>query len=346
MKRHLAAITLAASIITPVQAGDFSQYEELTAMIAQLEAEQIYAPGELASLFEFVNRNDNTLERIAKPAESKEWKDYRPLFMTEARIRDGLAFWDQYRDAFVRAEAQTGVPQKMILAILGVETKYGFNKGGTRVIEALATLGFDYPPRAPFFRSELREFLVLTKQNGMDPLAVKGSYAGAMGFPQFMPSSWRKLAIDFDGDGRIDLINNPVDAIGSIANYFKANGWQPGGLVTVRARISGNGYDSATSKELKTVSTLADMERQGLTPRNPLPAGATTPASGIRLQGTNGAEFWIAFNNFYVITKYNRSILYAMAAHQLADALEAARTERDQAASLGGSAEGLPRPPL
>lgn len=346
MKRHLAAIALAASSIMPAQAGDFSQYEELAAMIAQLEAENVYAPGELAGLFEFVNRNDNTLERIAKPAEGKEWKDYRPLFMTDSRIRDGLAFWDRYSDAFARAEAQTGVPQKMILAILGVETKYGFNKGGTRVIEALATLGFDYPPRAPFFRSELREFLVLTKQNGMDPLAVKGSYAGAMGFPQFMPSSWRKLAVDFDGDGRIDLIENPVDAIGSIANYFKANGWQPGGPVAVRARISGNAYDAATSKELKPVSTLADMERQGLAPRETLALPPLTAASGIRLQGTNGGEFWIGFNNFYVITKYNRSILYAMAAHQLADALEAAKQERDQAAAAAASAGGSTPAPL
>ena len=346
MHRYLAAALLAAVCSTPVHAGDFSQYDELAAMIAQLESDQVYAPGELAGLFEFVNRNDSTLERIARPAESKEWKDYRPLFMTESRVRDGLAFWDQHRDAFARAEAQTGVPQKMILAILGVETKYGFNKGGTRVIEALATLGFDYPPRAPFFRSELREFLVLTKQNGMDPLAVKGSYAGAMGFPQFMPSSWRKLAIDFDGDGRIDLIDNPVDAIGSIANYFKANGWQPGGPVAVRARISGNSYDGATSKELKTVSTLADMERQGLSPRTALSLAPVTPASGIRLQGTNGGEFWIGFNNFYVITKYNRSILYAMAAHQLADALEAAKQERDQAAAAAASAGGSTPAPL
>ena len=320
-------------------AGDFSQYEELTALIEQLEADKIYAPGELALLFEQVNRQPKVLESIARPAEkSKEWRDYRPIFMTNARVSDGLAFWDQYRAELTQAEKATGVPASMILAILGIETKYGGNKGSYPVIEALATLGFDYPPRAPFFRKELKEFLILTKQNGMDPLTIRGSYAGAMGFPQFMPSSWRNLAVDFDGDNRIDLINNPVDAIGSIANYFKGNGWRGGEPVVVRARLSGQLYDAATSTELKTVSTLQALAAQGLSPRDSLAGTApTTPASGIRLQGMNGGEFWIGLNNFYVITRYNRSILYAMAAVQLSQALEAAQQERDQAAAAAAS---------
>lgn len=337
----LAALALAAG---SSQAGDFSQYEELTAMIAQLEADKTYAPGELAGIFSSVMRQDRILELIARPAEkSKEWKDYRPIFMTESRVRDGLSFWDQHRDTLTRAEQTYGVPASMILAILGVETKYGSNKGGFKVIEALATLGLDYPPRAPFFRKELREFLVLSKQNGMDPLAVQGSYAGAMGFPQFMPSSWRRLAVDFDGDGRIDLINNPVDAIGSIGNYLKANGWRQGEPVAVRARIQGQDYDNATSKELKPATTLAELARQGLSPREPLTQAmpATTAVSGLRLQGTNGGEFWIGFNNFFVITTYNRSILYAMAAHQLAEALDTARKERDQAVAVATTGVNL-----
>jgi len=326
----LAALGLFAG---STQAGDFSQYEELTALIDQLEADKIYAPGELSKLFEQVYRQPKVLESIARPAEkSKEWRDYRPIFMTSARVSDGLAFWDTYRADLTRAEKATGVPASMILAILGIETKYGNNKGSYPVIEALATLGFDYPPRAPFFRKELKEFLILTKQNGMDPLAIQGSYAGAMGFPQFMPSSWRNLAVDFDGDRKIDLINNPVDAIGSIANYFKGNGWRAGEPVVVRARLSGQTYDAATSTDLQTVGTLATLAAQGLTPRDPLNVVQTTPASGIRLQGMNGGEFWIGFNNFYVITRYNRSILYAMAAVQLSQALEAAKQERDQAA--------------
>lgn len=321
------------------QAGDFSQYEELTALIEQLEADKIYAPGELATLFEQVNRQPKVLEAIARPAEkSKEWRDYRPIFMTSARVSDGLAFWDTYRADLNRAEKATGVPASMILAILGIETKYGNNKGSYPVIEALATLGFDYPPRAPFFRKELKEFLILTKQNGMDPLVIQGSYAGAMGFPQFMPSSWRNLAVDFDSDSRIDLINNPVDAIGSIANYFKGNGWRAGEPVVVRSRLAGQLYDTATSTELKTVSTLQALATQGLSPRDPIAnLAASTPASGIRLQGMSGGEFWIGFNNFYVITRYNRSILYAMAAVQLSQALEAAQQERDQVAATAAS---------
>lgn len=153
-----------------------------------------------------------------------------------------------------------------------------------------------------------------------------------MGLPQFMPSSWRNLAVDFDGDSRIDLINNPVDAIGSIANYFKGNGWRPGEPVAARARLTSQNYDNATSTELKAVSTLAQLANQGLVPRDLANLPGNTPASGIRLQGTNGGEFWIGFNNFYVITRYNRSILYAMAALQLSQALDAAKQERDQVA--------------
>lgn len=330
-----AAITaLALSTGGHAIAGDFSKYDELNDMIETLEAQQIYAPGELAKLFEDVSRQDKILELIARPAEkSREWKDYRPIFMQSSRVDAGVDFWEQYQEPLARAEAQFGVPASMILAILGVETKFGGNKGGYKVIEALATLGFDYPPRAKFFRNELREFLILSKQNGINPLEAKGSYAGAMGFPQFMPSSWRRLAIDFDGDGRIDLINNPVDAIGSIANYFKANGWKAGEPVTVRAAIHGDSYDDATSTDLKTTSTIADLAKAGITPRQKQLFPANTPVSGLRLQGDNGGEFWIGFNNFFVITRYNRSILYAMATHQLAEEIQAAHDKKTADAS-------------
>jgi membrane-bound lytic murein transglycosylase B len=327
-KTLLCAIISSACLpSTPAHAlGEFLQYEELDAIITSLEADKTYAPGELKALFEQVARDEGVLKAIARPAEgTKEWKDYRPIFLTKERIDKGLAFWRTHEATLNRAEAQYGVPAEMILAILGVETKYGGNKGRNRVIDALATLGLDYPPRAPFFRKELREFLVLSRENGMDPLNTWGSYAGAMGFPQFMPSSWRRLAVDFDDDGKIDLINNPVDAIGSIANYFKANGWKNGEPVTVRARIISQDYDGIVSKELKTTNTLGDIAKKGLIPRDAVGYLAATPASAIRLQGDNGGEFWLGFNNFYVITTYNRSILYAMAAFQLSQELKAAR---------------------
>lgn len=312
-------------------AGEFLAYEELRGVIEQMEREKIYAPGELDTLFAEVARDEGVLKAIARPAEgTKEWKDYRPIFMTQERISKGVEFWKQHADTLDRAEKTYGVPAEMIVAILGVETKYGGNKGRNRVVDALATLGLDYPPRAPFFRKELREFLILSKENGLDPLTTYGSYAGAMGFPQFMPSSWRNLAVDFDGDGKRDLINNPVDAIGSIANYFKANGWQTGEPVVARARIISQDYDSIVSKELKTTSTLDEIAKKGLVPREPATYLAVAPASAIRLQGENGGEFWLGFTNFYVITKYNRSILYAMAAYQLSQELKTAYTGQSQ----------------
>lgn len=338
MLKTLLCAVISSACLKPVPAhalGEFLQYEELEAIITSLEQDKTYAPGELKTLFEQVARDEGVLKAIARPAEgTREWRDYRPIFLTQERIEKGLDFWRTHEATLNRAEAEYGVPPEMILAILGVETRYGGNKGRNRVIDALATLGFDYPPRAPFFRKELREFLVLSRENGLDPLNTWGSYAGAMGFPQFMPSSWRRLAVDYDGDGKIDLINNPVDAIGSIANYFNSNGWKSGEPVTVRARIISQDYDGIISKELKTVNTLGEIARKGLVPREVAGHLATTPASAIRLQGENGGEFWLGFTNFYVITTYNRSILYAMAAFQLSQELKAAReAELAQAAS-------------
>ena len=307
------------------QAGDFDQYEELQGMITSLEKEGAWPPGELTALFTGVNRQDKVLEAIARPAEkTREWKNYRPNFVNDERIRKGVDFWNRQETVLSAASAQFGVPPEIIVAILGVETKYGGNKGSFRVIDTLSSLAFDYPPRAAFFRKELRTFLVLAREQNMDPMETYGSYAGAMGFPQFMPSSWRNLAVDYSGDGKTDLINSEVDAIGSIGNYFLANGWKSGEPVAVRARITGDNYDEAVSTDLKSQSTLGELAGRGLEPRDPgLPP--ETPAWAIRLQGENGAEFWLAFNNFYVITRYNRSYNYAMAVFQLAEALRNAR---------------------
>jgi membrane-bound lytic murein transglycosylase B len=345
LKSLLCAFISSFCMQTPANAtGEFLAYEELRGVIEQLERDKAYAPGELDALFAQVGRDEGVLKAIARPAEStKEWKDYRPLFMTTERIEKGLAFWDEHADTLARAEATYGVPPEMILAILGVETRYGGNKGRNRVIDALATLGLDYPPRAPFFRKELREFLLLAKENGLDPLTTYGSYAGAMGYPQFMPSSWRKLAVDFDGDGRRDLINNPVDAIGSIANYFKANGWKTGEPVVARARIVTQDYDSVITKDLATMTTLDEIAKKGLVPREAGTYLAQEPASAIRLQGENGGEFWLAFTNFYVITKYNRSTMYAMAAWQLSQELKAAR-EAQLARAAVATAPGITEP--
>lgn len=330
----LLSLFCAQPAVVPAQ--DYQGYEELQAVAAQLEHDGIYAPGELQALFADVHRQPQVLTAIAKPAESKEWKDYRPLFLTPERLQAGLAFWREHADTLAKAEAEFGVPAEMILGILGVETKYGVNKGRIRVVDALATLAFDYPPRGPFFRKELREFLLLAKEQGLDPLTTYGSYAGAMGYSQFIPSSWRNLAIDYDGDGKRDLINSPVDAIGSIANYFQKNGWQPSEPVTIKARITNQDYDNAVTEELKVTKTIGELAQKGLeSADSPLPPALS--ASAIRLYGAKGNEFWLTFNNFYVITRYNRSKLYAMAAWQLALELKAAREAELTAPALPAS---------
>jgi membrane-bound lytic murein transglycosylase B len=326
MRRLLTCLLLLAATATAHATGEYNNYEELQALIEQMEQqEKSYAPGELAALFSQVNRQDKVLTAIARPAEAvKEWKDYRPGFMQAERIQGGVDFWNRNQLTLDRAYRVYGVPPEIVVAIIGVETRYGLSAGRFRVLDTLATLAFDYPPRAPFFRKELHEYLQLAHDARLDPLNTYGSYAGAMGFGQFMPSSWRNFAVDFDGDGRIDIINSPIDAIGSVANYFKGNGWKNGELVAIRAHIINQNYDAIINKDLGVNSTLGDIAQKGLIPRENGSYMAKTAASALRLQGENGAEFWLCFNNFYVITKYNRSVLYAMAVWQLSQAIKAA----------------------
>ncbi|PTQ90396.1 lytic murein transglycosylase B [Agitococcus lubricus] len=324
-------LCLLAVLSCPLQmatAGDFDNYEELQALISSMEREGIYPEGELTALFSMVKRQNKALDAIARPAEkTKEWKDYKNQFLSAERINNGVEFWQRYNKALNLASEQYGVPPEIIVAIIGVETKYGANKGNFKVLDALTSLAFDYPPRAPFFRKELRTFLQLAKEQNLNPLETYGSYAGAMGFGQFMPSSWRNLAVDFDADGKIDLLNNPIDAIGSVANYFKANGWQTGLPVVSRAKIIADNYDDApNNKDLKAVSTLNALSALGLVPRDTVKA-SDLAVNAIRLQGDNGAEFWLAFDNFYVITRYNRSLLYAMAVFQLSESIKEVRNQ-------------------
>lgn len=195
----------------------------------------------LSQTFAKVEVKDSILKAISRPAEkSKPWYDYRKIFITDKRINGGVKFWQQHAEALQAAEQKYGVPVEVIIAILGVETRYGGNVGGYRVVDALSTLAFRYPPRSPFFRSELEHFLLLTREEKMSLLDPVGSYAGAMGLGQFMPSSYREYAVDFDGDGKRDIWTNPVDAIGSIANYLKRHGWIAGESIVHQTEISGS----------------------------------------------------------------------------------------------------------
>ncbi len=323
----LSAIGLLGAVGTaPGLAGAYENAAQVDAFIAEMTREHGFAEAPLREMFAGAERKQPILDAISRPAERvKPWKEYRPIFITDARIAQGVEFWNRHAEALARAEREYGVPAQVIVAIIGVETFFGRNTGSWRVIDALATLGFDYPPRADFFRKELREFLLLTREQQVDPLALKGSYAGAMGLPQFMPSSFRAYAVDFDRDGHIDIWNNPVDAIGSVASYFQRHGWVAGDPVVTRARIEGTRFADGLTEGLEPVKSVGDLRQLGWTPLDAVDDNYAVTA--FRLEGAEGDEFWMGLPNFYVITRYNRSVMYAMAVHQLSAALLTQRQE-------------------
>ena len=241
------------------------------------------------------------------------WKDYRPIFVTQKRISKGNRFLQENREILARAEKEYGVPAEIITAIIGVETYYGTRSGKTPVFDSLVTLGFDYPPRSPFFLSELEQYLLLAGEEDIDVHTVRGSYAGAMGMPQFISSSYRHYAVDFDGDGKRDLLHNKEDVIGSVANYFKVHGWKTGEDVVIPARV--NGHIEETRNKLKPYASIAELSRKGVFPKARV--DDDVQATVITFKGKNGKEHWLGLNNFYVITRYNHSAMYAMAVYQL-----------------------------
>lgn len=276
---------------------------------------------------------DSIINAMSRPAEAKPWSDYRPIFIQPKRIDGGRAFLAEHRIELKRAEAKYGVPAEIITAIIGVETSYGGNKGSYPVIDALYTLAFAYPrtndpakharenQREAFFRDELAQVFALGKGEGFDITTLKGSYAGAMGWGQFMPSSYRDYAVDGDGDGRRDLFNNLDDVFASIANYFIGKGgWQRGGPVMQRA-VRAAGAADFNADKIELDQTLASLAALGYRPAKPLAGNPSAPVTLITLDGANGPEYWIIHNNFKAITKYNTSRLYASAVYQLAEAI-------------------------
>lgn len=318
----LLGLGVAASHAT---ANDYSSRPEGQALIRELVAEGLDEQ-HVRQLLDSATRQDKILEAIAKPAErTLTWGEYRKIFIQDSRIEQGLAFWRENRALLERAEKEYGVPAEIIVAIVGVETRYGRHKGTWRAVDALATLGFDYPPRADFFRRELKELLLLEREAGIDAGDVVGSYAGALGMPQFIPSSYRAYAVDFNDDGKIDLINDVADVIGSVAHYFRAHRWQTGLPVAARAQVEGTAYQSIFSTSYEPSLTLGDARAKGATPlscddnahRYCYNLPAETRVAALELDGEQGSEFWLTTDNFYVITRYNRSRLYAMAVLQL-----------------------------
>jgi membrane-bound lytic murein transglycosylase B len=283
--------------------------------------QQHFNEAELRNLFKAVQIQQPILDAMSKPAEGKPWFQYREIFMTEARIAGGVQFWKDNEAALKAVESQYGVPAEIIIAIIGVETKYGAHTGKYRVIDALATLGFAYPPRSEFFLKELEQFLLLAREEHMDPLQPMGSYAGAMGLPQFMPSSFRGYAMDFDLDGKRNIWTNRADAIASVANYFVRNQWRSGGAVAYPVSARGDAYRQALGKGVKPDTNVGELRRLGVDVPEQLAASETVRL--LAYQQQVGEDLWVGLHNFYVITRYNHSPLYAMAVYQLSQAIAA-----------------------
>ncbi len=319
-------LTLAVTHVV-AQEESYAQHPLTAPFIEEMSTEFGFLPEPLQAIFADAQRKQAILDAISRPAERvKQWKEYRPIFITQSRIDKGLEFWTKNQDALQRAEQEYGVPAEFIVAIIGVETIYGGNTGSYRVIDALSTLAFDYPPRAPFFRQQLKEYLLLTREEQVNPLSLKGSYAGAMGLPQFMPGSFRAYAVDFDNDGHIDIWQNPTDAVGSVANYFVKHGWQPGQQVVVRADLKNiSTAEKGLSDSLDPKITVQQLKTLGWTPRSALDAEQNVTA--FRLEAEKNNEYWIGLANFHAITRYNRSVMYAMAVNELAELLVSARKD-------------------
>ncbi len=317
----LLALAASAPLIGHADAA-LLQRPEVSGFIDAMVKSHGFTRAELEQLFTAVQLRPEIIEAITRPAESKPWNAYRPLFLTAERIDGGVDFWHRHETELDAARKQFGVDPQIIVAIIGVETRYGRFTGRYKVADALSTLAFDYPPRAEFFRKELEQFLLMTREEGIGPLEITGSYAGAIGEPQFMPSSYRNYAVDFDGDGKRDLWNNERDVIGSVANYFKVHGWIEGGTVAVPARNQDERYKPLLDAGLKPHMSAGELAGYGITPNWHITD--TAPVALLELDATQGPEQWVTFNNFYVITRYNRSPLYAMAVYQLSEAIRKA----------------------
>ena len=271
---------------------------------------------ELSSILAQAESKESILNAISRPAErTLTWNQYRDIFIKDERIVAGVKFWKEHTEILNLISEETGVSIEILVGIIGVETYYGRITGGYRVIDALSTLAFDYPKRSPFFTRELEEYLLIAKEEKMDPFNATGSYAGAMGSPQFMPSSYRAYAVDSDNDGKRDIWNNWSDVIGSVANYFIEHGWQRGNEVIVPAN-----YDESSSKieiknGLKATETVASLRYQGVSFTTNM--DGNHPAELLKLEQENASNYWVGMHNFFVITKYNHSIMYGLAVHQL-----------------------------
>jgi membrane-bound lytic murein transglycosylase B len=301
---------------------------DIEAFIAEMVERHGFGRAELEGTLRMAQFQPAIIKAISQPATAKPWYEFRPLLVSPQRVADGVAFWNNHAATLERARREFGIPEEIVAAVIGVETNYGVQSGRHRVLDALTTLAFDYPKRAGFFRAELEQYLLLSREQSMDVLGVRGSYAGAIGIPQFMPSSYRRYAIDFDNDGKVDLSGSPADAIGSVANYLKSFGWEVGQAAVFPALVNGTDYRGALFTGTKSFYPLSELRERGVIPYGESPGNL--PATLIELENDGGNEYWLGFNNFFVITRYNRSVNYAMSVLQLANEIRAARNSHSQ----------------
>lgn len=312
--------------------ASFLKHDEASTFVREMEERHGFDGDELRTILHRARHLERVIRLITPPSTrgARSWQDYRSRFLDDARIEAGVSFWQKYRSTIDAASREFGVPPEIIAAIIGVETHYGNYTGSFETVSALATLAFDYPPRAPLFRRELENLFLLAREQGRDPLSYRGSFAGALGYPQFLPSSIRAYAVDFDGNGTIDFESDAVDAIGSVANYLSAHGWQRGEPIAVKVRLPtdldpapliGAGIEP-TLDLTRIVGSGIEAEHDRL---------HHTPAALFDLPTPGHAtEYWLGYRNFYVITRYNRSSFYAMSVYELGQALRS-RFEARQA---------------
>ncbi len=299
-----------------VKRGDYRDRADVAAFIVQMASRSDYSEQELVELFSTVSKQDHLFELLNKPAEKElQWYQYRPIFIKEKRIDLGVKFWREHQQLLSEVSTKTGVPEQIIIAVIGVETFYGIYKGKDPVLDSLVTLAFDYPKRGEFFTHELEQFLLLVKEQNLDPVGLLGSYAGAMGMPQFISSSYRSYAVDFDGDGQANLFDSVADITASVANYFVKHGWRANEAVAGPLTALENNTIEKLKPGVKPVYKWSDLAKNGLQSNTLL--DPDTAVALVKLEQRNQPEYWAGLQNFYVITRYNHSELYAMAVYQL-----------------------------
>jgi membrane-bound lytic murein transglycosylase B len=338
--QFLCAIALCGAHGQPAAAIDVKR-SDVKEFVAHMHDAYAFKARPLRKLLSNAQTQQSILDAMEKPAEkARPWYEYRPIFLNERRISEGTDFWLAHRQVLDQASVRSGVPPEYLAAILGVETYYGRLTGSYRVLDALSTLAFDFPARSKFFRDELEQYLLLTRDMHLDPRSIKGSYAGAMGAPQFMPSNYRRYGVDANADGRIDLWTNWADVCASVGNYLKEHGWNAGEPVLTEAEVSVDKPDSLDGRKVDLSESVASLKANGVTFDSPLPMDA--PALLVAADESDGTHWRVGFNNFYVITRYNHSPLYAMAVYELAGAIKQRVLSLDAAAQPAASLDPVP----